>query len=189
MAPQARAFRAVGGRPVVDVDELPAPAMLGHEARGRVGIIRGHVVAAVAAQRHREAPLFLQREIQSLAHVVEAEMLDHHVMDRALAGLDQREGMVTRVHVEEIGLEGLVVVITQAKAHEVAIEGHGVRHPLGGGHHMAEAQWPRAEARMDPPAREGPVADLRAVKELQPVADGVGDDDEILHPALVGQRA
>src|SRR6266568_1312051 len=121
--PQARALLALAGLPGVGVDRARAPAVFDHESGRRPGVERGDEIAGMAAERRRHAAL-AERDVVALAEVIEAEHLHHDVMDRARASADERDTVMARVGVQEIGLERMGIEIAETKAEEVAVERH-----------------------------------------------------------------
>src|SRR5208282_1415248 len=101
VAPHARAFLALACLPGVDIDRARAPAVLDHEGGRRPSVERGDEIAGMPSQRDRDAALFTERKIVTLADIVEAENLHHDVMDRVPAGLDESEAVMARVEVQK----------------------------------------------------------------------------------------
>src|SRR5207253_2256484 len=83
--------------------DAAAPAILDHETRRGVGIERSHLVIDVTAERGAYAPLFAQREVIALSYIVQAEKLYHQVVGGIASGLNERNGVMARIGVEEIG--------------------------------------------------------------------------------------
>src|SRR5689334_2884510 len=71
--PQARAFFALIGLPVLDVDRARAPAVFDHESRGRPRVKRCDEVTGVPAERYRNTAFVGERQIVALADVIETE--------------------------------------------------------------------------------------------------------------------
>ena len=136
----------------------------------------------MAAERDGDAALLAEREIVALADIVEAKQLHHEVMHGVLAGLDEGEAVMARIEMQEAGDERMIVIIGEPEAEHVAIE----RHQLVDGlaridveHDMAEAERAGAEAgdRAAGPERLG--GRFGAVENLQPVAERIGEHDQV----------
>ena len=143
----------------------------------------------MAAERGADHLRLAQRQIVGLPDIVEITQLDHQMMDAVLAGLDEGEAVVARVEVKEIGLERPHEIVAEPEAENIGVERHDVIEPLGREHGVAHAERAGAEAGDRAPGLERIGRDLGAVERLQPVADRIGKDDQILDAALVGQRA
>src|SRR2546423_15237318 len=87
-----------------------------------------------------------ERDIVGLPHIIEAEQLDHHVVDAVLTGLEEGEAVVARIDVKEKRFERLEDVIAQAEAEHVTIERNDIVKPLDGEHRMAHAKRSGAKA-------------------------------------------
>src|SRR5262245_32180830 len=124
VAPQARAELALERLPGVVVDELAAPAVLHQEARWVPGIERRYVIAGMAAERDADALGIAESKIVTLADIVEAVELHHHVMHHVDAALDEGDAVVARVDVEEIGRERAQPVVAHPKLEDILIELH-----------------------------------------------------------------
>src|SRR5437763_13653082 len=114
-----------------------------------------------------------ERDIVGLPHIIEAEQLDHHVVDAVLTGLEEGEAVVARIDVEEKRLERLEDVIAQAEAKHVTIERNDIVEPLDRKHCVAHAKRAGAKARNRAAWPERLTRDLSTVKDFEPIADGV----------------
>ena len=133
--------------------------------------------------------LVVLRQIVALSHVVEAEQLQHHVMDHVLAGLDQRDGMVARIDVEKVAGKRPQPVIAELELQHLLVKLHHVGEPLDVHHDVAHAERAGAEAGDVAAGLERFGRDRGAVEELQAVAGRIVDHDQVFDVALVGQRA
>src|SRR3954467_14455202 len=188
MPPEAWADRFLWC-PVAGLDEASTPTVFDHEARRRPRVERGNVIVRVTAESRADALGVGQRDVIGLPDVVETEQLDHHVVHAVLARFDEREAVVTRVDVAEIGAERLEDVIAQPEAEHVAIEGQHIIDTLHREHGMAHAERTGSEAGDVASWMEWLGTDLGAVKRLKPATDRIGEDDDILDAALVGKSA
>src|SRR5579883_961957 len=191
MAPHARAFLALEGLPMVDIDRTRAPAIFHHEGRGRPGIERSDEIAGMAAKRHGNAACFAERQIVALPDVVETEQLHHQVMNRILAGLDEGKTVMARIDMEEARHKRMRVIVGQSKTERIAVKCHetiyGLRR-IDIEHDMAKAERAGAKARNRAAGLERIARYLGAVKNLEPVGHRIVEHDQILDMALVGQR-
>src|SRR5262245_9120712 len=186
--PQAWAELALERLPGVVVDELAAPAVLHQEAGWVPRVKRCDVVAGMAAERDADALGIAEREIVALADVVEAVELHHHVMHHVDAALDEGDAVVARIDVEEIGRERAQPVVADPELENVLIELHHLADALEMHHHMAHPERSGAEAGNVAAGLEGIGRGFGAVEDLQAIAGGVVEHDQILDVALVGQR-
>src|SRR5262252_6921640 len=189
VAPHARAPGDLFRPPPLDVDDSSAPAVLHHESRRRIRIERGDLVVDVPAQRDADAAFLAQRQIVALPDVVEAEELHHQMMGGAAAGLDEGDRVVARIGVEEVGVERSHHIVGQAEPEHVAIERHGVVDVLDVQHGMTHAERSGAEARDRAAGLERLARGLGAVDDFEPIAERIGEHDEVLDAPFIRQRA
>ena len=147
------------------------------------------MIVDVTAERGADRFRPPQREIVGLADVVEVIDFEHQVMNAVCAGIDEGERVVARIDVEEIGLERLQDIVGRLEIEDLGIERHHRVEPLGGEHGMAHAERAGAEAGNRASGLERLARRLGAVDGFQPVADRVREDNQIFHPAFVGERA
>jgi hypothetical protein len=129
------------------------------------------------------------RDVVALADVVEIAGLDHQVMDADLAGLDEGDAVVARIDVEEIRRERLGEVVAEVEAQDVLIERQDVADLLAVEHGVAHAERAGAEAGDGAAGLERVGGGLGAVENLEPVAGGVLQHDQVADLALLGERA
>src|SRR5580704_16458539 len=142
----------------------------------------------MAAKRYRDAPLLSERKIVALAHVVEAEELDHHVVGGVAAGLDESETVMALIDVHEVTAERTQPVVAQPKAEDPLVERHDPVDVVHMQHHMAHAERAGAETRDVAARHERLGGGFRAMKEFEPVAGWIVQDHQILHMALGRER-
>ena len=143
----------------------------------------------MAAERDADAAFLAEREVVALADVVEVEQLHHQMMRGVAAGLDERDRMVARIGVEEIGVERPRHVVGEPEAEHVAIERDHVVDAFDVQHRVAHAERAGAEAGDVAAGLERLARGLGAVEDLQPVADRIVERDQVGDAALVGERA
>ena len=96
---------------------------------------------------------------------------------------------MTRISVEEVGVERPHHVIGEPESEHVAIEWHRVVDAFDVQHGVTHAERPGAETR-DRSARLKRLArGLGAVEDFEPIAQRIREHDEVLDAALVGKRA
>src|SRR5204863_273246 len=83
-----------------------------------------------------------------------------------------------------IGLERLEDVIAEREAEHVPIEGKHIVEPLDREHRVAHAERAGPESRDVAAGPERLRAYLGAMKRFEPVADGIGEDDEVSNAPL-----
>ncbi len=143
----------------------------------------------MASERSGDAAFFAQGKIVALPDVVEGEQLDHQMMRRVAASFDEGNGVMARIGVKEIRVEGTPHVIGKMKSEHVTIEWQRVIDVLDVQHHVAHAERPGAEPRDRATGFEGLARALRAVEDFKPVPERIGEHDEIFHPTFVRKRA
>src|ERR1044072_5033330 len=141
----------------------------------------------MASERRADAIGLHQRNVVGLPDVVETEQLNHQVMDPVLAGFEKREAVVARIDVEEICLERLENVVAEREAEQVAGERQYVVEPLNREHRVAHAERTRAGARTAAPGTDRFSPTFAAAKRFEPVADRIGEYDQVFHAALLGE--
>src|SRR5262245_56116841 len=110
-------------------------------------------------------------------------------MQAVLAGLDEGEAVMARINMAEIGAERLENVIAQAKSQDAPVERRPVIDALDREHGVPHAERAGAEARDAAAGAKWLRAHLGAMKRFEPVAEGIGKDDEVLDASLTGKRA
>jgi hypothetical protein len=130
---------------------------------------------------------FAGGEVVALADIVEAEQLQHHVVERIPAGGGKGDAVVARVHVEEIQLIGPQEIVAETESEDVAVELHHLLDPLHMQDHMAESERPGAEPGNIASGHERVGRRLGAMEEFEPVAEGIADHQEIGDPAFLGE--
>src|SRR5258708_4129357 len=78
----------------------------------------------MTAERDADALLLAQSDIVGLADIVERKQLHHQMMHAVAAGLDQREAVMPRVDVKEVGAKRLLHVVGKPEAEQVDVEQH-----------------------------------------------------------------
>src|SRR6478672_939848 len=113
-------------------------------------------------------------------------------MHGRLAGLDEGETVMARIDVQKPRLERMRVIVGEPEAQQFAIERH---HLIDGLDAIdVEDDMPETE-RSGPESRDWAAwhewigCNLSAVENLELVAERIVDDDQVLHQALVGERA
>ena len=138
------------------------------------------------AERRANAAFFAERQIVALADIVEAEHLHHNVVHRVLAGLDEGQAVMARIEMEEARDERMIVIIGQAEAENAAVKLHQLVDGLAAvdiEHHVAEAERAGAKAGDGAAGLEWLACGLGAVEKLQPIAERIVEDDQILERA------
>src|SRR5205823_427053 len=162
--------------------------VLDQEARGRTGIERGHEIVGMPAERRGDAAILAYRKIVRLADVVEHVELDHEMMDAVLSGFQHREVVMPRIDVEEVDLERLHHVVAQPQPEHVLIKPQHVLDALDREHDVSHAERPSAEPGNGAARPERLDRGLGAVKSFEPVAEGIGERDELPDSARLGER-
>src|ERR1700722_12527688 len=111
------------------------------------------------------------------------------MMHTIAAGIDEGEAVVPRIEVKEISPEWPQDVIAQAEAEDVRIERYDLIEPRGGQDRMPHAERPGAKPQNRTARPERLGGKLGAAEDLEPIADRIGEDDEIANPPLLRQRA
>src|SRR5579872_1043138 len=111
------------------------------------------------------------------------------MVDAVLFGLDESEAVVTRIDVEEIRLEGTQEIVAETKPENISVERNDLVDPFGGKHGMTHAEWSGTESGYGTARLERIGGDLGAIESFEAVADRIGKDNQIGHPALIGERA
>ena len=142
----------------------------------------------MTAERGADASLLAERKIIALPDIVEAEKLHHQVMGGVAPGFNERNRVMAGIGVEEIGVEGPQHVVGQLKPEHVTIERQRVIDVLDVQHRMAHAERPGTEARERAPGLERLACRFGAMEDFKPIAERIGEHDQILHAALVRQR-
>ncbi len=140
------------------------------------------------AERGADAPFLAQREVVALSDVVQAEQLHHQMVGGVATGFYEGDRVVTGIGVKEISLERTQHIIGQPEPEHVAIERNSVVDVVHVQHRVAHAERPGAKAGNRAPGLERIACGLGAVKDFDPVAERIGQHDQLSHPALVGQR-
>ena len=174
--------------PCRGIDLAAAPAAFDHEGRRRLGVERGHEIVGVPAERDADAIFLRQCDVVALADIVERKQLHHQMMHAVPAGLDQREAVMPRVDMEEVGAKRLFDVVGKSEAEHVDIERHHGFDVLDRQHGVPEAERAGAKARDRTSRHERRVVDLGAMKRFQPVAGGIAKRDQAADAPCVGQR-
>ena len=99
------------------------------------------------------------------------------------------KAVVARIEMKEIGLERPQDIVAQAEAEDVGIKRHDLIEPLGRQHGMPHAERAGAKTGDRTPRLERLARKLGAVECFQPVADRIGEHDQLLDAALIGERA
>ncbi len=131
---------------------------------------------------------WLKRDIVGLADIVERKQLHHQVMHAVAAGLDQREAVMPRVDVEEIGAKRLLHVVAEPEAEQIDVERHHRIDILDRQHGVAEAESTGAEAGNRAAGAERRLVDLRAVKCLEAIAGGIPERNQAANAPGVRER-
>ena len=106
-----------------------------------------------------------------------------------LPDFDEGHAVVARIDVEEIRRERLGEIVAELEAQDVAIERQDVVDLLAVEHGVAHAERAGAEAGDGAAGLERIGGGLGAVENLQPVAGGVVQHDQVADLALLGKRA
>ena len=113
-------------------------------------------------------PAFLARdEIVALADIIEAEQLQHHVMDRVLARRGKGNAVMALIHMQEIKLVGAQEIVAELESEDVAIERHHRFDAFDVQHDMAKPERAGSEAGNIAPRHERLGSDLGAVEKLE----------------------
>jgi hypothetical protein len=107
-----------------------------------------------------------------------------------LAGLDEGEAVVALIDVQEARLERMRVIVSEPEAKDLAVERHhaiDLLDALDVENDMPKPQGSGAKAGNRPTRHERLGGNLGSVKDLQPIAERVAEDDKILHHPLVGE--
>jgi hypothetical protein len=105
------------------------------------------------------------------------------------AALGESEAVMARIDVEEEDAERPQHIVADAEAEHVLVERQHVIQPLHRKNDVPHAKRPGAEPRDIAPGLERIAGDLGAVKNLEPVADRVVEDDQVGDAPLLGERA
>ena len=126
-------------------------------------------------------PLGLDQVVAS-ADVVDVAQLDHEVVQRRDADLEEGQAVMTGVGVEERRLERRHHVVGEPEAQHVGVEADGrlqLRHHQ---HHVAQPQLAGLEPRDVAAGRELPGAVVGAAEQLDPVPGRIVAVDHARHP-------
>lgn len=189
MAPQARAVLPLLCDPRIRIDAAAAPAVLDHEARRRDRIERRHLVVGVPAERRADAVRIALRQVVCLADVIEVAKLDHQMMHAVGAGIDESQAVVAGIEMEEISFEWPQDVVAETKTEDVRIERHDQIEPRRGQDRMPHAERSGSETGDRPPRPKRFRRELSAKECLKPIANRIGEDDQIANAAFFRQRA
>ena len=96
---------------------------------------------------------------------------------------------MARVEMKEIGFERPQNVVAQAEAQDVSVKRYELVKSRGGQHRMPHAERPGAETGDRAARLEWLDCKLGAMESLEPVADGIAEDNQILNATLLGERA
>ena len=110
------------------------------------------------------------------------------MMDAVLAAADEGEAVVARIEMEEVSRERLGEIIGQLEVEDFGIERQHVLNTFRRQHRVPHAERAGAEARDRAAGLERIGRDFGAVKRFEPVADRIGEYDQILDAAFVGER-
>ena len=129
-----------------------------------------------------------QGDVIGLADIVEREQFHHQMMHAVLAGLDQRQRVMPRVDVKEIGAKRFQDIVGKPEAEHVDIERHHRIDIFDRQHGMAEPERTGAETGNRTAGEERRVVDLGAIKCLQPIAGGIAKRDQAADAPGIRQR-
>src|SRR5258705_3663361 len=154
-----------------------------------MGVERAHELMGVPAKCDADTTFLRLCNVVALSVVVERKQLDHQMMHAVPAGLDQRQAVMPRVDMKEIGAKRLFDVVGEPEAQHVDIERHYGVDVLDRQYGMPEPERTGAETRDRSPRHKGRVVDLGAVQGLQPAAGGMPRPNQTLGTASVGPPA
>jgi hypothetical protein len=100
---------------------------------------------------------------------------------------DESDAVMARIDVEEIGRKRPQPIIAELEAEHVLVKRHHIGDALEMHHHVPHAQRTGAKAGNVAAGLERIAGGFRAVKNLQPVAGGIVEHDQIRHVSLVGE--
>src|SRR5258706_8412700 len=142
----------------------------------------------MASERDADAFGIAEREIVALPQVIEAIELHHHVVDHVHAALDEGDAVVAWIDVQEIGRERSQPIVAELKFEHVLIKRHHLGDALEMHHYVAHAERTGAEAGNIAPGLERIGGGLRPMKDLEPIAGGIVEYDQVRHMPLSGER-
>src|SRR5882724_6618057 len=142
----------------------------------------------MTAERDADALLLAQSDIVGLADIVERKQLYHQMMHAVAAGLDQREAVMPRVDVKEVGAKRLLHVVGKPEAEQVDVERHHRVDVFDRQHGVAKTERAGAETGNRTAWTERRVVDFRTVKYLQTIAGRIAKRNQTANTPVVSKR-
>src|SRR5262249_16352966 len=189
VAPQTRTELAFKRLPDAVVNQLAAPAVLDQKPRRIPGVEGSHVIAGVTTECDRDALGIAKGKIVALAHIIEAVELDHHVVDHVDAALNKGDAVMARIDMEEIPREWPQPIITELEFEDISVERHHLRDAFKMHHNVTHAERTGAESGYVAPGLERISRRSRTVENLQPIAAGIAEHDQVRNVPLAGERS
>ena len=122
-----------------------------------------------------------------MADIVELLQLHHQMVDAGDAGPHQRQRVMARIDVEEIGRKRTEAVVRDAEAEHLGIEAQ-LRWEIDAGQDgMAETERAGSEPRDVAAWRERRGGDLRPMKQFDPIAVGIEEPDHLADASPRGE--
>src|SRR5262249_17064147 len=96
---------------------------------------------------------------------------------------------MARIYMEEIPRKWAKPIITELELEDISVEGHHLRDAFEMHHNVTHAERTGAESGYVPPGLERISRRFRAVENLQPIAAGIAEHDQVRNVPLAGERS